>query len=368
MGDKSNERSNNKAIYSVTLFLIIILQLGRIIYGFVFLKEDFHSDEMWSFGLSNSYYEPFIYQNADHTEYINYKTWFFSEKMRDYLTVDKTHRFSYDSVYYNQVHDYHPPFYYFILHTICSFFPGKFSPWFSFAINIFSFIGTAFFLYMLIYEISGSEKIALAGCAFYGFSMGAFNTFEFVRIYALATMISTMYLYYHAKLYHSDKIKKEMLIIFIVSLIGCLTHHFFVPFAGCISVCFCIYYLLKGKYKKCLTYSFTMIGSVVASVLLFPATISHVFSDQIQDAKFPFIWQFRLTLNCMLKELFGFSVSVMNTHSYTVDLIVAVCISVLIIPLLFLFRKEMWFQKGLSFLKEVVLKALNKINEKSKTK
>ncbi|WP_156036925.1 hypothetical protein [Ruminococcus sp. HUN007] len=201
----------------------------------------------------------------------------------------------------------------------------------------------------------------MIGCAFYGFSMGAFNTFEFVRIYSLATMISVLYLYYHAKLYHSDKIKKNMIIIFFITLTGCLTHHFFVPFAGCVSVCFCIYYLIRKRYKSFFAYSFTMVGSVAASVILFPATIAHFFSDQTQDAKYPFIWQFKLTLNCMLKELFGVSVSVMKMHSYTADLIVAACICVLIIPLLFLFRKEVWFRNFISFLKKYFLKAVAKI-------
>ena len=90
------------------LTVIILMQLIRIVYSFIFIKEDYHSDEIWSFGLSNSYYEPFIFQSDDHKEFINNDNWISSDVMKDYLVVDEIHRFSYDSVYYNQVHDYHP--------------------------------------------------------------------------------------------------------------------------------------------------------------------------------------------------------------------------------------------------------------------
>ncbi len=355
------DKESRKVRSFIVLAVIIILQLVRIIYSFVCLKEDFHSDEMWSYGLSNSYYEPFIYQNAEHTDYINYKTWFSSKVMRDYLTVDKEHRFSYGSVYYNQVHDYHPPLYYFVLHTICSFFPGKFSPWYSFSINIVSFIGTIIYLYLLMKEISNSDKISLLGCMFYGFSLGAFNTFEFIRIYAPATMISTMYLYYHAKLYHTEKMKKNMVILFIITLAGCLTHHFFIPFAGCVSVCFCVYYLIKKKIKKLLIYSTVMLSSVAASLVIFPATIDHMFSGRTDDTKFSFIWQIKLTMSCMTSELFGFYIPVVPKYSFTANLIAVSCILAILSPLFFLFRKEIWFKRMLGALKNGFKRCINSI-------
>lgn len=357
----STDKTSSSIRTYIALALIIVLQLGRLVYSFVYLKEDYHSDEIWSYGLSNSYYEPFIYQNAEHTDFINYKTWFSSQVMRDYLTVDKEHRFSYGSVYYNQVHDYHPPFYYFILHTICSFFPGKFSVWYSLSINIFSFICTIYFLYKLVFEVSHSEKLSLLSCIFYGFSIGAFNTFVFIRIYALATMISTMYLYFHAKLFYTEKFKKYLSILFVVTLIGSLTHHFFIPFAGCVAACFCVYYLIKKKYKKLLIYSVNMLSSVVASVLIFPATIDHLFSGRIEEGKYPFMWQIKLATSCMTSELFGISISPISKYSFTANLIAVVCILVIISPLAFLFRKEEWFKKALIVIKNTAVNLVHRL-------
>lgn len=358
----TDNKSRNIRI-SLALLFIVVLSLGRLIYAYFYMKEDFHSDEIWSFGLANSYYEPFIYQTADHNELTNYKTWFSSQTMRDYLIVDKSHRFSYGSVYYNQVHDNHPPLYYFVLHTICSFFPGKFSPWYSFVINIFSYGGTIYLLFKLIKNISKSDVCSVMGCFFYSLSMGAFNTFIFSRMYALLTMISTMYLYYHSKLCHSDKDKKILVILFFITLMGSLTHHFFIPFAGYVSACFCIYYLIKKKYRVLFRYAFTMFFSVILSVAIFPATIDHVFSGRIDDVKYPLIWQIKMTLNCMTTELWGCITPVFMPVSPVAVLIIVVCTAIILAPLIFLFRNENWFRTFVSKLKSVLFDILDNVKD-----
>ena len=74
------EKTKRKKTIYLILFVIILLQLFRIIYSFAFLKEGTHSDEEWSYGLANSYFEPYIYQNADETEYTHMNEWFSSDK------------------------------------------------------------------------------------------------------------------------------------------------------------------------------------------------------------------------------------------------------------------------------------------------
>lgn len=348
---ENSENKEKKRFAEIILLIIIVLSLSRIIYSFAVLKQDFHSDELWSFGLSNSYYEPFVFQSADHETLINYKEWFSSKVMRDYLTVDEEHRFSYDSVIYNQVHDYHPPLYYLILHTVCSFFPGEFSPWFGFSLNIVFYIVTILFLYKLTLEICKSEITSLIGCAFYSFSVGAVNTFVYIRMYCMETMISVILLYLHAKLYKTKPSRNIMILLFTVTLLGCLTHHFFIPYAGSISACFCIWYIIKKRYKDLFVYSGVMLAAVAVSVLLFPATIDHLFSGRINDAKLPFSWQIKMTLNCMLNEIFGVVISVIPKISYTALLIIIGCIMVIVSPLIFLFRNEVWFKKTIPVLK-----------------
>ena len=341
----------NKLFPYIILTIIILLQLVRIVYSFAYLKEDFHSDEIWSFGLSNSYYEPFVYQSADHTEQINKDKWVSSEVLKNYITVNKEQRFDYGSVYFNQVHDYHPPLYYFIIHTICSLFPDRFSPWNGFIVNIVVFIVTMIYFYNLLFKLTGTYKSALIGCAFYGFSMSVLNDFVFLRMYCMVTMFAVMSLFYHAKLYKDNSCNKYIFALFWVTLSGCLTHHFFIPFAGCISLCFFVYYLLKKNIKLLLAYSISMLGSVAVSLLVFPATIEHLFSGRIDDSKFTFNWQLILTLNCVLSELFGLNLPVGLNISFGAVAIVILCLAVIASPLVFLFRNEQWFKKCILFIK-----------------
>ena len=52
--------NSNKTVY-IILCLVILAGICRFSYGFFVEKQGTHSDEEWSFGLANSYYEPYIY-------------------------------------------------------------------------------------------------------------------------------------------------------------------------------------------------------------------------------------------------------------------------------------------------------------------
>ena len=53
-----------KQVY-ILLVIIIMLQILNVTISFELMKEGFHSDEMWSYGFANSFYEPLIYENDD---------------------------------------------------------------------------------------------------------------------------------------------------------------------------------------------------------------------------------------------------------------------------------------------------------------
>ena len=357
---KSSE--NKIRSYSILLVVVLILVV-RLICSFVLFKENMHSDEIWSFGLSNSYYEPFIYQNATHDELINFNKWLPSQVLRDYLTVTENHRFSYDSVYYNQVHDYHPPLYYYILHTICSFFPGSFSLWYGFVINIFALVGTVLFLYKFVCEATKNSSLALITCVFYGISIGSLNTFIFIRMYALLTMIAIILLYIHARIYYTQSLKKYSIVLFVVTVSGALTHHFFVPYAGFLAVCYFVYFLFRKKYKILVGYSCIMLLAVGTSLLLFPETIGHVFSGRINDPKYTYSWQLILTINCMFKELLGIEIPLICPFSIPAVCIVVLCLTIIFLPLILLLRKEIWFRKAILFFKNIIYKIFKSVKK-----
>ena len=93
--------------YTIVLVILIILQVANLIF-WGGKKEGYHIDEIFSYGLSNGYYDPFPYYETD--DY--FMVWHDVEFFTDYVMVPEEHRFAYDSVWYNQAADVHPPLFY----------------------------------------------------------------------------------------------------------------------------------------------------------------------------------------------------------------------------------------------------------------
>ena len=136
--------SQKKAYIILTLIILTALMLYT--YFFFAKKKGYDSDEIYSYSLANSYFKPFLDESDNWnmnyvSEVIPYlETWINGSVLHDYITVQNGEQFSYSSVWYNQSKDVHPPFYYAVLHTICSFFPDIYSPWFSLSLNYLSVI------------------------------------------------------------------------------------------------------------------------------------------------------------------------------------------------------------------------------------
>ena len=82
-----NKKTTTKLSY-ILLALIIAAGICRFSYGFFVQKQGAHSDETWSFGLANSYYEPYIQYSDDTSEYRNVDT---SETTLRYRKVSVSH-------------------------------------------------------------------------------------------------------------------------------------------------------------------------------------------------------------------------------------------------------------------------------------
>ena len=137
-------KSYNKIAFGV----ILLLQIVCMIY-FGNAKQGYFVDELWSYGLANSYYHPHVYSDDALEE-----RWVSGEYFRDYLEVLPEQRFRYGSVVYNQTQDYHPPLFYMVLHTISSLFPNTFSKWYGIIPNIVYF---AVSMYLLFASVLGQS-------------------------------------------------------------------------------------------------------------------------------------------------------------------------------------------------------------------
>lgn len=128
-----------KKINPIHAFIVILLFQTILMVAKGYEKDFFHVDEALTFMLANSEYGlevPEKYKNE----------WRPGSDYYDLLTVSADNTFNYKQVYINQTNDVHPPLYYFVIHTVSSFFPLQFSKWFGILPNIFFFsIDTSFY-------------------------------------------------------------------------------------------------------------------------------------------------------------------------------------------------------------------------------
>ena len=263
--------------YNIILSVIILSALLLYTYLFFIQKKGYNCDEIYSYGLANSFFKPFL-ENDESTETSQlFEEWFSGNIFHDYITVQPGEQFSYSSVWYNQSKDVHPPLYYTILHTICSFFPDVYSPLFALSINYFTFVLTMILLYKVSQEW-GSRTFALIVCGFYAFSGGAADTYTFLRMYSLCAFF-VVALFYEIYRYIKYEKKTTLLILFFTCLLASLTHYHLILFAFLLTTFTEVYLLIKKRYKTFFSLGIVMLLSVITAFFVFPSALNHLFSS-----------------------------------------------------------------------------------------
>ncbi|MCD7750703.1 MAG: glycosyltransferase family 39 protein [Lachnospiraceae bacterium] len=319
-------------VSSVLAAMIIMISAATMIY-FGSQKEGLHIDEVYSYGLANSEYLPFMHfgtmeysvrdwmleygagesladlfhnlvndfkilkeSNFQWRETVIYQdyliaqansadtyttTWVSGQDYQDYIAVSESNTFNYASVYYNQRGDVHPPLFYILLHTVCSVFQGQFSIWYALGLNIVLLILTLILLYRMVSRYLGGEKIALLTIAVYGLSCGFMTTALFLRMYALLTFFVTACLYVHLRIAdQQDEVrgKYNRFLLMITVLGGFLTHYYFVIYAILIAVVTVCRMAWRRRFKQMLQYVLTLVVSAGIGLLVWPFAIKHVLS------------------------------------------------------------------------------------------
>ncbi len=253
-----------KAIYVV----FVMCMIAAISY-----KCNYHLDETYSYALSNQR-GGMEFRIKDGKKYTSV-----GKMYLDYLTVRPGQRFDYSNVWRNQSEDVHPPFYYALLHTICSFFPKTFSNWFAGSINIIFAVLTLFVLRKLSrYFLDSTFLINSLSLAF-ALSTGVLSSATFFRMYVTAMFWVTLLAYCYVRKINENEREREFLArVSVVTLFGALTHYYCIIYAILTSVLYGVYLLLGKRYKETLRFCLAMAGTGVVSCLVFPAMIQHIFS------------------------------------------------------------------------------------------
>lgn len=374
---KKNKINNNRKLILGILFCgVVILQIIFLAFLFLNYKKGFHSDEPWTYGFSNSYYEPYIYATGNFnpnepSQLKNFGEWKSGDIFHDYLTVQESERFTFDSIYYNSAYDQSPPLYSILLHFICSFWPDTFSLWFGLLLNIVAFAICQAAIFYIVYRLSGSGYISILVNILYGFSVAAINTVVFIRMYALLTMFTLLYIAILTSLYKKAFIGtlKEYIMLTLVVMLGAFTHYSFLVFAFFMTLLQMLFLFVINRWhikKEMVALSGTTLLGVAAMLLVYPSAKYCILQSRdlsaSQTIQMPFWFNWDYLLTYFSEDTLGVPwlydrYCLLNT---VVVLLLIICILAMFV---FVCRHEKWFQP---FMHKVISPFLKWISNREK--
>lgn len=335
----SKENVNREQLREYILLLFIILLVAGVSIWNGYRKEGFHVDEIYSYGLSNSNYLPFpqegdsgvynindfmqeygagnnlvdlfkniwkdfkilkdagfqfsqteIYEKYREAQYNNNQpgvetTWLSGEYYENYLMVEEGTGFNFVSVYYNQRADVHPPFYYLLLHIVCSLFEGSFSKWYGFAINFLVLMVTLLLLYRMVKTYIQPSWVSYATVLVYGLSMGFQSNMVFFRMYGIVTLLSIALCYFHLYLQKREWLleRKQKFLLIAMVVLGYYTLYYFVVYAFILMLVAIVSMVRNGYAKRVWTYIRQYIYAMVIGLAIWPFSLKHFFSGYRGD-------------------------------------------------------------------------------------
>ena len=296
------------------IFILIVIILSIIMGIYMYQKEGFHEDEMFSYGSSNYRYDN-IYQQFGRADslnlfikekiigdslldtiknykyyYIDHKdekesevnkiyetqhpTWRTREEAKEYIVIDKGDIFNYGMIYYNQDRDIHPPLFYFCVHTISILFYETFSKYIIFILNLGFFIASLFMIRKIM-SFLNREHLSNLVVLLYGLSMGAISTVIFQRMYMMLTFFILLYLYINYKIIENDFVidKKTWTKLTIATILGYLTQMNFCIIAVAIAFVVFIGVIKKRGKKEAFQYIWNYIKIALLGIIIFPSNL-----------------------------------------------------------------------------------------------
>ena len=236
--------------------------------------------------------------------------WISGKDFHEFVTVQKGEQFAYAKVYFNNSTDCHPPLFYWLLHTICSFTPDKFSKWSGLSLNILIYIISAILIYKISAMLLKSDKWKFIPVIMWGLSKDAIDNCTYIRMYMLLTMITLWYVYFHIKMFQEGITLKKMISVWIMIYLGAMTHYYslVVSFFGVLF--FSLYLLWKKRIKTMFTYGIGACVSVGAMFFSYPYVVEQVTGSSTNNVG-----------NQIVKNLFNFNLWIKQSKGLLKSLI-----------------------------------------------
>ena len=266
----------NRKIHIVLFFISVIISFAY--WGNK--KEGLFIDELYSYGLSNSYYAPYLDDLKDFSD-----GWAIYERndIRDYLEVrENDEKFSFSSVYYNQTQDNSPPLFYMFLNAASSLFPNSHSKWIGLSLNLFIFLLLIWGLYSLCLRLFNNSDLSLFTCAMYVFSSIGMSTALLIRMYALLTLSTICLVILVLDLVSGKSSFRIYGGLALIVCMGMLTHYYFVLYTFFLSIAYLFWSIIrKQNIKGIALFIGSVIAGLVVMLIIFPSLINHLISDKV---------------------------------------------------------------------------------------
>lgn len=182
------------------------------------------------------------------------------------------------TLYANQASDNHPPLHYLCLSAVFSLFPGTYSDWYAFAVNLVFLLAACVLVYRLVLRNFGGEMLALAAVAVYGLSCGFVSAAVFFRMYAVMTFFVVWLLSAHLRLmsegWRASRGTAVQLVL--ANVLGFYTHYYFILYSAGLALFVLTVMLLKKRFGSAGRYLLLMLLAVVFSLLIWPVSVYHL--------------------------------------------------------------------------------------------
>ena len=222
--------------------ILVVLILFQVVCMFTIgMSSRPNGDEWFTYGLANNTDDQ-IFMNE---KWINKKTegtgWVSTEHIKDYLFVNEGEEFDFASVLYNQKKDVHPPLYYILVHFLCSFTSGEVLMIHGSIINVIFLVAANIILWIMGKDFFKTDYERLLPSFAVGLSLSTVELYSYDRMYTMLAFFCLCITCLQLKLRKDMQSRKNLVLLAVVTCLGCLTHYYFYMYLFLLKVMFLLY-------------------------------------------------------------------------------------------------------------------------------
>ena len=255
--------------YHVLVMIIMFLSAVFLVY-LTGIKEGMHLDEYLTYGLAN--------HEADGSNKITPE---FGVRLSATDVFDVffyPDDFSISNVWINQANNVHPPLYYLLFHIFTLVTHCFLALKTGVLLNIVFHMINIALVWLIIKEMLKKEYAAFLGTLLYAFTPIILGNALFIRMYMLMSTYILLLTLLFIKGWNKSDRKSFYIKLGIVSVLGTLTHYYFLIYLFYCCVIWGIDLLSKRRWKELAVFVSTMAVSGIACIVIFPAILEQLFT------------------------------------------------------------------------------------------